>query len=73
MPHPPLPTAVLVVTLVPLLLAILLEAPTASATVLIGGNSTIASENGTFLLGFFSPNGGSSWYVRIIAGPNTIL
>lgn len=34
------------------------EVPSA---VLIEGNSTILSENGTFELGFFSINGDSSW------------
>ncbi|ERM94946.1 G-type lectin S-receptor-like serine/threonine-protein kinase SD2-2 [Amborella trichopoda] len=35
---------------------------------IIAGNSTLKSRNGTFELGFFSPNGGSLWYLGIWYG-----
>ncbi|GLJ44801.1 hypothetical protein SUGI_0942290 [Cryptomeria japonica] len=31
----------------------------------LAGNQTLISKNGTFELGFFSPNGGSNWYIGI--------
>ncbi|GLJ15669.1 hypothetical protein SUGI_0257740 [Cryptomeria japonica] len=37
---------------------------TFSLGALLTGNQTIISKNGTFELGFFSPNG-SNWYVQI--------
>lgn len=36
-----------------------------STNVIISGNFTFPSENRTFLLGFFSPHGGSKWYLGI--------
>ncbi|KAK4787363.1 hypothetical protein SAY86_011196 [Trapa natans] len=37
----------------------------AASVVIIGGNSTILSENGTFELGFFSTDGNSTWFLGI--------
>ncbi|XP_065859649.1 G-type lectin S-receptor-like serine/threonine-protein kinase SD2-2 [Euphorbia lathyris] len=36
-----------------------------SRTVILTGNFTISSENRTFQMGFFSPNGGSKWYLGV--------
>ncbi|WCJ22763.1 G-type lectin S-receptor-like serine/threonine-protein kinase SD2-2 [Euphorbia peplus] len=36
-----------------------------SKNVILQGNFSISSENRTFQLGFFSPNGGSKWYLGI--------
>ncbi|GLJ32935.1 hypothetical protein SUGI_0663380 [Cryptomeria japonica] len=38
---------------------------TVSLGVFITGNQTIISRNGTFELGFFSPNGTYNWYIGI--------
>ena len=45
----------------PLILAVEAQA----GEVLITGNKTLLSENGTFKMGFFSANGGPNWYLGI--------